>query len=141
MTTPHEALSDITDLDCWREAREFVKLIFDLTGHDDFSLQTLLVNRLRQDCLEVMAKISEGYHSRQDSIFRERLEIAKGILGAAISHLYVAHDQNLLGHDELNDTLNKAYTVGIQINSALKNLPALSKKGSGVSKGATKDGI
>lgn len=118
----NETPADITEVACWREAREFVNLVYSITSQEAFSKDSLLVELLRRHSISVMAKISDGYHRRNKEVFLGNLEEAKGFLGEAISHLYVAFDQEYLNHDELNDALNKGYTVGIRINSHLKSL-------------------
>jgi four helix bundle protein len=121
-TRASEKTVDITQLDCWREAREFVKSIYDLTGGDSFRDDALIVQVLRRDAISVMSRISQGYHHRKKTVFLDFLNQAIGSLGEAISHLYVAFDQNYLSREDLNGALSRAYTVGIKINSYQKSL-------------------
>lgn len=113
---------DITEVACWIEAREFTNLVLGVTRGGSFADEALLVDVIQRACLTMTAKISDGYHRRSDEMFVTSLEEARGFLGQTVSHLYLASDQGLLDHDQLNDLLTKAYTVGIRINSHLKTL-------------------
>ena len=121
-TRTNEKPGDIAEIECWAEAREFVSLIYELTSKGDFKNDALLRETLRKDSIAVMGTIADGFHRGAVSSFRSCLEEAKGLLGSTVSHLYIAHDQNYLTKEELNDTLAKAYTVGIKIKSFLKNI-------------------
>src|SRR6188768_2828613 len=115
---------EINEVECWREAREWVAMIYALTAQEVFQADALLRDLLRMRSMGVMAKISDGYHRRSKKLFLERLEEARGLLGESISYLHVAFDLKTLTHDQLNDALGKAYTVGIRINSFIKHQSA-----------------
>ena len=119
--TPLEGL-DINEVDCWREAREWVALVYALTGREGFKKDILLQEIIRRHAVGLMSKISDGYHRRTKDVFLQRLEESKGILGETISELHVAFDQDCVTRDELNDVLSKAYTVGIRLNSFIKKV-------------------
>lgn len=123
----NEKPKDITEIPCWNEAREFANLVMSLTQTESLGADHFLTDLIKTSCLSMMAQISDGYHRRSNQAFEEHLEEAKGFLGQTISHLYVAFDQQHLDHDQLNDTLSKAYTVGIRINSHLKTLQPAKK--------------
>src|SRR5262245_58074574 len=89
MTMPKSELpSDITDFDCWIEARQFVHLIYQFTGGQKFLDDTFLRDLIRRHSIALMSKLSDGHHRRSTTYMCDCLEQVKGHLGKIISHLY-----------------------------------------------------
>jgi four helix bundle protein len=80
------------DLEVWRDARELVKRVYQLTAefpkHETFGL----TNQLRRAAVSVMSNIAEGFERGSNTEFVQFLFVARASCAEVRSHLYVALD-------------------------------------------------
>jgi four helix bundle protein len=62
------------DLDCWREARKLVDLIYRITRHAAFAQDYELVRQIRRSAVSSMANIAEGFHRNSNRDFMRFLD-------------------------------------------------------------------
>jgi four helix bundle protein len=84
------------DLEVWIKARELTKLIYEITGKDDFAKDFGLRDQIRRAAASVMSNIAEGFERSGDKEFLRYLSIAKGSAGEVRSQLYVAFDNGFI---------------------------------------------
>lgn len=65
------------ELDCWKEAREFVKLIYEFTKKVSFKKDFELVGQVRRSAVSSMANIAEGFHRNSNKDFMKFLDYAR----------------------------------------------------------------
>ena len=99
------------DLQCWQEARRFVKLVYELTSHERFKNDFELVGQVKKSAVSSMANIAEGFHRNSKKDFMKFLDYARSSIAETISHLYVAFDQNYIVDLELNNATDQADIV------------------------------
>jgi len=57
------------DLECWKEARKFVRLIYKLTKKEMFKKDFEVVGQLRRSAISSMANIAEDFHRNSNKDF------------------------------------------------------------------------
>lgn len=113
------------ELEIWKEAILFAKLVYKLT--EKFPSRELfsLVDQLRRCASLIAANISEGSGSSSKKDFAHYLEIAIKSLYESVSHLQLAKEQNYISQIQLNDTYEKAELLSRKIrafrNTLIKN--------------------
>ena len=94
------------DLECWKEARIFVKLIYKFTKKEKFKKDYELVRQVRKSAVSSMANVSEGFHRNSPKDFMRFLDYSRSSVAETLSHLYVAFDQKYIKEEELKDQAN-----------------------------------
>jgi four helix bundle protein len=99
------------DLECWQEAREFVKLIYGFTKKSDFKRDYELVGQVRRSAVSSMANIAEGFHRNSNKDFMRFLDYSRASVAETISHCYVALDQHYIEETEMANVNKQADIV------------------------------
>ncbi len=89
------------DLECWKEARKFAQLIYELTKKERFKKDYDLVRDLRQSAVSSMANIAEGFPRNSNKDFMKFLDYSRASVAEAVSHCYVALDQGYIDDNEM----------------------------------------
>ena len=89
------------DLECWKEARKFVKLFYGLTKKDTFRKDFELVSQVRRSAVSTMANTAEGFHRNSNKDFMKFLDYSRASIAESISHCYVALDQQYINEEEI----------------------------------------
>ena len=116
------------DLECWQEARKFVKLIYDLTKKDVFSKDFKLVGQVTDSSVSSMANIAEGFHRRSNKDFMRFLDYSRSSVAETVSHSYVALDQDYISEEELKIVKQQADVVWKKVNNFITYLNRSVKK-------------
>ena len=110
------------DLDCWQEARKFVRLIYELTKKDAFSKDFRLVRQITDSSVSSMANVAEGFHRSSNKDFMRFLDYSRSSVAETISHCYVALDQNYISEEDLKAIKQQADTVWKKVNNFIAYL-------------------
>jgi four helix bundle protein len=110
------------DLECWQEARRFVKYIYGLTRSDQFKRDFELVNQIRRSAVSSMANIAEGFHRNSNRDFMRFLYYSRASIAETLSHLYVALDQNYIDQSEIQNAKALADSVWKKVNNFISYL-------------------
>lgn len=110
------------DLECWKEAREFVNLIYKLTKKSDFKKDFELVNQLRKSVIASMANIAEGFHRNSNKDFMRFLDYSRSSIAESVSHCYVALDQKYITDDDMLEVNKQAEIVWKKVNNFITYL-------------------
>ena len=116
------------DLECWKEARNLVKLIYGETNKNTFKKDFELVKQIRRSAVSVMANIAEGFHRNSNRDFLRFLDYSRGSIAETLSHCYVALDQEYIDDAKLSEIKNGADVVWKKVNNLISYLRKSSKK-------------
>lgn len=110
------------DLECWKEARRFVNLIYSLTGGKSFSKDAELVERITGSAVSSMGNIAEGFYRNSNEDFLKALNRARAFVAETMSHAYVAVDQGYITPEELLQVQEGADLVWKKLNGLIRYL-------------------
>ena len=110
------------DLECWKEARKFVRLIYKLTKKEMFKKDFELVGQLRRSAISSMANIAEGFHRNSNKDFMKFLDYARTSVAESVSHCYAALDQNYIDEKEMDEVNQQADVLWKKINNFIAYL-------------------
>ena len=116
------------ELECWKEARGFVKLIYGLTKKDAFRKDFELVNQLRRSAVSTMANIAEGFHRNTNRDSMKFLDYSRASIAESISHCYVALDQQYINEEEMALVNEQANSVWKKVNAFIAYLNEYNKR-------------
>jgi four helix bundle protein len=107
-------LTRFEDLECWQQARNLVKEVYEVTRDDKFRRDLRLSGQIQAASASIMANIAEGFIRRSDRKFTQFLFIAMSSAAEVQSHLYIAFDQRYIDQkqfDEIYDQANKTAKI------------------------------
>jgi four helix bundle protein len=110
------------ELECWKEARKLVRIIYALTKTDKFKKDFELVGQIRKSAVSSMANIAEGFHRRSNRDFMKFLDYSRTSIAETISHAYVALDQSYIEQPELAEVQRQADVVWKKVNNFITYL-------------------
>jgi len=116
------------ELECWKEAREFVRLLYGLTKKDTFRKDFELVSQLRRSAVSSMANIAEGFHRNSNRDFMKFLDYSRASIAESISHCYVALDQQYINEEEMALVNEQANVVWKKVNALIAYLNKYNKR-------------
>ena len=111
-------ISKFEDLECWKEARILVKLVYKATNLHLFSKDFGLKDQVQRAAVSVMSNIAEGFGAYSEQEFIRYLSIALRSCNEVLSQAYIANDINYITAEEfeyINIHVNKcsALTKGL----------------------------
>ncbi|MGC1404826.1 MAG: four helix bundle protein [Thermodesulfobacteriota bacterium] len=111
------------DIEAWKEARELVKLIYQvIKNNENFKRDFRLINQIQSAAVSTMANIAEGFARRGNKEFVQFLFISKSSAAEVQSHLYVALDQTYINQKEFNQIYEQAEKVSKMTSGLIKYL-------------------
>jgi four helix bundle protein len=115
------------DLECWQEARKFVKLIYKLTKNDRFRKDFELVGQITDSAISTMSNIAEGFHRNSNKEFMRFLDYSRASVAETLSHSYVALDQEYISESEMAEVKESGEIVWKKVNNFISYLSQSSK--------------
>ena len=116
------------ELECWREARNFVQLIYGLTKKDPFRKDFELVGQIKRSAISSMANIAEGFHRNSSKDFMRFLDYSRSSIAETLSHSYIALDQKYISQSEIEKISQQAEIVWKKVNNFISYLQRYSKQ-------------
>lgn len=95
------------ELDCWKEARELVKMIYGLTKKTALSRDYRLRDQITGAGISIMNNIAEGFDSQSNKEFVRFLRIGRRSVSEAENCLYIAIDQKYITEEEFKRTFEQ----------------------------------
>src|SRR5207245_1545649 len=90
-------LSRVADLQCWQEARELTRQLYEVINQNPaWNKNLLLCGQIQSASGSVMANIAEGFACRSGEEFAQFLSIALSAAAELQSHLHIAADHGYL---------------------------------------------
>ena len=99
------------DLNCWKEARELVKMVFLICRKKELKNDYALVKQIKNAALSVMNNIAEGFGRISDKEFIRFLDFSEGSAQEVRSMTYVLIDLNYIDEKEFLLLQNKLETT------------------------------
>lgn len=115
-------ISRFEDLDIWKKAREFSKLVFELTLKNGFEKDFSLRNQINASSGSVADNIAEGFEREGNKEFINFLSIAKGSAGETRSQLYRAFDRGYFPEEKLKEMVIASLEISKSISGFIKYL-------------------
>ncbi|MBW2004831.1 MAG: four helix bundle protein [Deltaproteobacteria bacterium] len=113
------------DLECWQEARRFVRLIYKLIKNDQFKRDFELVGQAKGSSISCMANIAEGFHRNSTKDFMKFLDYSRASIAETVNHCYVALDQKYINEEEITKVKQQADIVWKKVNNFIHYLSKL----------------
>ena len=116
-------LSRFEDLDCWKEARQLTRQIYEAIGRNQAWQKDLrLCGQTQGAAFSVMANIAEGFVRHSDKEFIQFLFVAMASAAEVQNHLYVAVDQKYLFPETFDSIYGQAEKTSKIISGLIKYL-------------------
>lgn len=115
-------IENFEDLECWREARKLVGMIYKETKEPPFSKDYGLKEQIQRAAVSVMGNIAEGFETYSDQELIRYVRIALHSCGEVRSHLFVALDVGYLSQDMFKQILEQTKKCSNYIKAFLKYL-------------------
>jgi four helix bundle protein len=96
------------DLECWKEARILLNMIYILTKKGNFSKDYRLKDQIVGSGISIMNNVAEGFDSQSNNEFMRFLKIARRSISEVENCLYVAIDQIYISQEEFKNTFTQA---------------------------------
>lgn len=119
---------NLEDLEVWKEARELMKIIYEVTNTFPSSERFNLIKHLRECARNIPANIAEGFgrfHFQESVQF---YRIARGSLNEIKSDIYCSFDASYINPEIEKEILLKIEKIAKMLNSLIsstKNLKNL----------------
>jgi len=115
------------DIDCWKEARQLVKLVYSLTKKESFSMDRGLRDQIQRAAISIMSNIAEGFESQGNREFVQFLFYAKRSSGEVRAQLYAALDLGYINEVESKEANELAMKVSRMSSSFISYLKSAKK--------------
>lgn len=99
------------NLECWKEARVLVKLIYSLTQKQHFRKDFGLRDQIQRASVSAMTNIAEGFGRYSSKEFIRFLDFTQSSCEEVKSLLYAAFDQDYIDEKELKKAYRQASDV------------------------------
>ena len=108
------------DLNCWKDSRKLVSMIYRITNELPFSKDFGLRDQIQRASVSVMTNIAEGFHRYFDKESIRFYDFAQSSAAEVSSLLYVAQDQSYITEDEAIKIREQANKTRAQILAMIK---------------------
>ena len=116
-------VSRFEDLDCWKEARQLTRQIYEAIGRNaNWQKDLRLCGQIQGAAVSVMANVAEGFIRHSDKEFVQFLFVAMASAAEVQSHLYVGVDQGYLSQETFDSIYAQAEKTSRIISGLIKYL-------------------
>lgn len=117
------------DIDCWKEARQLVKLVYSLTNKEPFSRDWGLRDQIQRAAISITSNIAEGFESQGNREFVQFLFYAKRSSGELRAQLYAAYDLGYINEVEFGEAQELAIKVSKMLSNFISYLKSARRRG------------
>lgn len=115
-------VTNFENLECWKEARVLVKMIYQATSERPFSKDFGLKDQIQRASVSVMANIAEGFDAFSKAEFVRFLGYASRSSIEVRSHLFAALDLGYINEPAFNELMPQAKKCTAMIKAFIKYL-------------------
>jgi four helix bundle protein len=115
-------VSRFEDLEVWKSARAFARIIYETTLKGGFSKDFSHKDQINRSSGSIMDNIAEGFERGGNKELIQYLFIAKGSAGEARSQLFRALDKDYIDQEEFNLLENKSQEISKQLSGFINYL-------------------
>ena len=109
-------------LDIWKLSRQFVNVIYTISGDFPESERFGLTSQLQRAALSIMLNIAEGSDRGSDKEFIRFLRISLSSLHEVVSGLYVAQDLDYISEERFTYVYNGSHMLAKKIHAFIRTL-------------------
>ncbi len=110
------------DLECWKEARKLVNLVYKLVKKNKFYKDDRLRDQTIGAGISIMNNIAEGFDSQSNIEFIRFLRYSRRSCSELLNCFYIAMDQEYITEQEFNEIMNQTEKTRKCIDGLLKYL-------------------
>ena len=110
------------DIEAWKEARNLVNMIYDISNEGPFSKDFSLRNQVRGASVSVMSNIADGFDRGTNREFIQLIIVARALASEVKSQLYVALDRNYIHQNKFDKVYQQATKVISLIDGFIRYL-------------------
>ena len=109
-------------LEVWKDAREFVLLVYQVTSGFPSTERFGLVDQIRRAAVSIALNIAEGSTKGSDADFRRFLKMAQGSVNEVVTGFYLAIDLKFIKQDQFDKLYDSALKVNAKLNALIKSI-------------------
>jgi four helix bundle protein len=109
-----------TDLDVWKQSREFASFIYELTFDFPKAEQFGLISQMRRCAVSIPSNIAEGCGRQHLKETIQFLNIARGSLYELETQIFISKDLNFIKNIQLDICIQKVEKIGKLINGFIR---------------------
>ncbi|HET8861331.1 four helix bundle protein [Marivirga sp.] len=110
------------DLEVWKDAREFTKVVFQITTTEELKTDFAFKDQIRRASISIMNNISEGFGRYSNKDFRRFLDIATASNLEVKSMLYLGSDLKYIPESKLDNLIQQNEKLHYQLLALIKYL-------------------
>jgi four helix bundle protein len=110
------------DLEVWKDAREYVKIIYELSTKDVLKNDYAFKDQIRRASISIMNNIAEGFGRYNNKEFRRFLDIAAASNLEVKSMLYLGFDLEYIAKSKIDDLIQQNEKLHFQLLALIKYL-------------------
>ncbi|ANW97203.1 four helix bundle protein [Wenyingzhuangia fucanilytica] len=114
--------SSFEEIEAWKKARLFNKVIYTITNDGFFSKDFDLARQIRRASVSISSNIAEGFERNTNKEFIHFLYIAKASAGEVRSQLYLAFDLKYIDEIQFDKLINEVLEISKIISGLIKYL-------------------
>ena len=111
---------EYTELEVWKESRELVNMLYEITGKFPKEEMYSLTSQMRRSAISIPSNIAEGCGRRASADTVQFLHITRGSLYELETQLYLGYDQAYLNEENFNAMLKQIVKCKRLINGFIK---------------------
>lgn len=110
------------DLECWKESRILVKMVYQATATEPFYRDFGLKDQIQRASISVMANIAEGFDTFSNLEFIKFLGYSSRSCAEVLSHLYAALDIKYINQSIFNEISQQTKKCSNYVKAFIKYL-------------------
>jgi four helix bundle protein len=110
------------DLEVWKDAREFTKVIYQITANEELKRDFAFKDQIRRASISIMNNIAEGFGRYSNKEFRRFLDIAAASNLEVKSMLYLGFDLEYIAESKMDAVIKQNEKLHYQLLALIKYL-------------------
>lgn len=115
-------IENFYDLKCWQEARQLVKMVYNITRQDLFARDFGFKDQIQKSSISIMSNIAEGFETASDKDFVRFLSYSVRSNAELQSQLYAALDIGYISKNVFDEITAQSKTCIYMVKALIKYL-------------------